>query len=163
MMMTTKQIEQILWQVAEEVMGKLAFLFSYPDEEYGAELPDTAVTACVSFKGPFDGELELLVSLEILPELAGNMLGIDDSDTVTEADQYDAIKELVNVICGNLLPEIAGRQAIFKVGVPRICEKSRSRGEKPLAGIRMMVEEERCEIRLWVQGQIPSQLPANRA
>lgn len=158
MTMTIKQIEAILWQVAEEVMGKLAFMFSYPDDEPAEEIdaPEAAVIASVSFKGIFDGKLEMLVSPGILPELAGNMLGIDDSETVTEEDQYDAIKELVNVICGNLLPELAGKQAIFKVGVPHICEENRSIGEKPLAKVRMMVEDERCEIRLWVQGQLPA-------
>ncbi len=161
-MMTSRQIDQILWQVAEEVMGKLAFMFSYPDDEPAEEgsLPEEAVIiASVSFKGPFDGKLEMLVSPGILPELAGNMLGIDDGETATEEEQYDAVKELVNVICGNLLPEIAGKQAIFKVGVPGIGAENQSTGEKLLAGVRMMTEDERCEIRLWVQGQIPSDFP----
>ncbi len=158
MMMTMKPIEQTLWQVAEDVLGKLAFMFSYTDEEPAEEIdaPDGAVIASVSFKGIFDGKLELLVSPGILPDLAGNMLGLDD-ETAAPEEQYDAIKELVNVICGNLLPELAGKQAIFKVGVPHICEENRSIGEKPLAAVRMMVEDERCEIRLWIQGQLPAQ------
>jgi len=164
MMMTTiRQIDQILWQVAEDVMGKLAFMFSYPDSEPEENGPDqeAVIIASVSFKGPFDGKLEMLVSPGILPELAGNMLGIEDGDTVTEEQQYDAVKELVNVICGNLLPEVAGKQAIFKVGVPQIGAEGRSTEDNPLAKIRMMTEDERCEIRLWIQGQIPSELTGN--
>ncbi|MGE0086188.1 MAG: chemotaxis protein CheX [Desulfococcaceae bacterium] len=161
--MMTKQIEHILWQVTEDVMGKLAFMFSYPDDESAEESSadeGEKIISSVSFKGLFDGKLEMLVSPGILPDLAGNMLGLDDGETATEEEQYDAIKELVNVICGNLLPEIAGKQAIFKVGVPQTGGERGLSGGKPLARVSMMIEDERCEIRLWVQGQIPSDFPA---
>jgi len=160
--MTMNQIEHILWHVAEDVLGKLAFMFSYPDDEMAgadeSKPPDVPVTTCVSFKGPFEGSLLMHVSPMILPELAGNMLGLDDEETAGEEEQYDALKELINVICGNLLPEIAGKQALFKVGVPRICRKDEISDEKPLVQIRLMVEDEYCELCLYIPGRVPPEL-----
>ena len=67
----------------------------------------------------------MMVSTSIVPELASNMLGLDMADgPASPGQQEDALKELMNVICGNLLPEIAGCEAIFNVGAPEISGKS---------------------------------------
>ena len=34
--------------------------------------------------------------------------------------QHDAFKEILNVICGNMLPAIAGKREVFAIGVPDI-------------------------------------------
>ncbi len=158
--MKMTQIENILWHVAEDVLGKLAFMFSYPDDSTGdeEETGEEPVLSYVSFKGPFEGSLLMLVSPMILPELAGNMLGLDDDEKASEEEQFDALKELINVICGNLLPKIAGKQAIFKVGVPEVCKKDANPLADTLAKISLMIEDEKCELGLYVPGRVPPEL-----
>ena len=75
---------------------------------------DVAVT--VSFNGPLSGRLVLRASSEILPGIAENMLGADAE--YPAAIQRDALGELANVICGNLLPMMGGAEAVFVLSAP---------------------------------------------
>lgn len=75
---------------------------------------DVAVT--VSFRGPLSGRLVLRASSTILPGVAANMLGADGEYPF--AVQRDALGELANVICGNLLPMIGGAEAVFVLSAP---------------------------------------------
>ena len=76
---------------------------------------DVAVT--VSFNGPLSGRLVLRASSEILPGIAENMLGADGE--YSPAVQRDALGELANVICGNLLPMMGGAEAVFVLSAPQ--------------------------------------------
>lgn len=77
--------------------------------------PQLAHGAAVVFEGPRNGWLELHVSASTLPPLTATMLGEDQAPTIM---QVDALGELTNVICGNLLPAVAGRDAVFRLAAP---------------------------------------------
>lgn len=114
----SEQIKEILRRVAEDVMEKLAFLLSFGSEE--SSQSDTFAAASISFSGSVRGTLIMTISDQVLPQLAGNMLGLDDDEETTNEQQQDAVKELINVICGNLLPAISGKQHIFHIEPPRL-------------------------------------------
>ncbi len=114
------QIKDTLYRVAEEVMEKLAFLMSFPETEEASDANSRQVAAGISFSGAFTGVLVVAVSEQMLPQLTGNMLGIDDDEESTAEQQHDALKELINVICGNLMPAIAGKQDVFHIEPPQI-------------------------------------------
>jgi CheY-specific phosphatase CheX len=112
--------DEQLYRVSAETMESLALMFLVPEEDaiiFGV-MPDRV--ARVDFTGPFDGSLTITFSDELMSELAGNMLGTIDVNEIAPEQQDDALKELLNVICGNLLPQIAGNEAVFKVCSPRI-------------------------------------------
>ena len=46
------------------------------------------------------------------------MLGEDGPLELSE--QYDAVCELANIVCGNVLPLIAGERAVFDLAQPRV-------------------------------------------
>jgi len=150
-----EQIKKRLHRVAEEILEKLAFMFSFPEDEGGEINYDAVVAASVSFAGPFSGNLIMVVSEQILPELTGNMLGLDDKDETTLEQRHDALKELINVICGNLLPTIAGKHSIFNVNAPVILPGgtnfSSDDGNKPVSAVRLSIEDEPCNILLFVK------------
>ncbi|MEO7998982.1 MAG: chemotaxis protein CheX [Gemmatimonadaceae bacterium] len=83
------------------------------DEQSEAPV-DVAVT--VSFDGPLSGRLVLRASADILPGIAENMLGADGE--YAAATQRDALGELANVMCGNLLPLIGGAKSVFVLSAP---------------------------------------------
>lgn len=156
------RINRILSRVTEEIFGKLAFMFSFPEEGFEDESPSPSapVVTDVSFEGPFAGRVAISLSSDLLPELAGNMLGADDNEATTMEERYDALKELINVVCGNLLPQIAGKQAIFNVGTPRIADPEAAGpadGETLLGETLLSVEDEKCELRLYVAGDLPEE------
>lgn len=155
-------INDILYRIAEEVLEKIAFIFSFPESGRDPIAFEDAVVASVSFSGVFDGSLLMAVSHQVLPELTGNMLGIDMDEQTSIEEQHDALKELINVICGNLLPAIAGKQIIFNVETPRIISaSSASRFEgDPEAIAKLSIEDNgHCDILFYVTGEIPD-IPA---
>ncbi len=112
----SKELDETLLNVARETFEQLAFMLSMPDEE-DAVAP-SRMAASVEFIGPLSGTLIVSVSEKMLPALLGNMLGLEMGDEPELGKQHDALKELANVICGNLLPAIAGTEAVFTVHAP---------------------------------------------
>lgn len=120
----TRNFNHLLFQVAEKTFGELAFLLVKPDELVPARrssCPVWAYVARVEFIGPFGGEMQLGITEDLLHPLATNMLGIEENEEWPEGViREDALTELLNVTCGNLLPMIAGDQAVFHIGEPGV-------------------------------------------
>lgn len=113
-------VNEHLRQAAEEVFESLAFILPLTPDEAAAGEPSDAqapVRAGITFEGPFGGSMVLDVAPGILPALASNMLAEPEP---TAQQQHDALKETLNVICGNLLPRISTPREIFHVGAPAL-------------------------------------------
>jgi hypothetical protein len=155
----SRRWDDVLARTAGGVLERLAFLLSVPPEggEGGAGLPRTR--ARVSFRGPFSGTLEASLSDDLLPLLAANMLGLDGDEEVDPEHRRDALRELVNVVCGNLLPEIAGSTAVFHVGAPEILDpqagpETNGKGRAE-AVARMLVDDRIAEFVLYSEKPLP--------
>ena len=148
-----ERVKDILTTVVIGTLKHLAFIFSYPEEE-NKGLLSNSTTVSISFTGPFSGRLVLKMSQIIALELTANMLGIDEDKVKTE-HQYDAMKETINVICGNLLPAIGGNQVIFHIDVPEIVENEDVTEENAEAVVKLSVDDEICEFYLFVDGDLP--------
>jgi CheY-specific phosphatase CheX len=125
--------------------------------------PDAAVE--IAFRGVFSGRLVLTVSGPILAVVAGNMLGEDESAMPREA-QLDALGELANVICGNVLPEIAGDRETFSLTPPVLLTEIPG-PLKARAGtvgeVLVGLDDGRAEVRLYLEGEIPAEARAEAA
>ncbi len=154
-----EKIDNKILKVTAETLEKLVFMFAspYDPEESIEQDPDTGVS--VSFTGPFSGTLGMKVSGEVLSEIAVNMLGVDDEDETTPEDQSDALKETINIICGNILPVIGGKQAVFNIGAPMIIPEGEdikgNDGEELVSDVKFSLDEGRCDLVLFVNGEIP--------
>ena len=116
--------EEILAEVTVETLERLAFIFASTEDDFEELEADEAQTAKVSFVGPFSGDVVMDISKFALPEFAANMLGEDDEEDVTPEQQLDTLKETLNIICGNLLPEISDKKAVFDIKAPEIVPSS---------------------------------------
>ncbi|MBI5095373.1 MAG: chemotaxis protein CheX [Candidatus Hydrogenedentes bacterium] len=115
----TNEHTEILNDVFCDVTEKLAFMFGEPSEK--DELPpvDTeCIEARMTFAGPMTGSLTMAVPVEMCPIIAANVLGMEPDDESVQARATDALTELLNVICGNILTAIAGEQPVFDLTVP---------------------------------------------
>lgn len=150
------EISKTMSRVAIDTLEQLAFIFSSPSEEIDMLTPDATV-ASVPFSGPFSGRL--MMKMDALPvlELVSNMLGIEE-DEIDSEQKFDAIKETLNILCGNLLPEIAGNQDIFNIKTPRIIPKEElieDENEEAFAATGLSIDDEMCSIYLFVDSDIP--------
>ena len=109
-------MERFLSQSLTATFEELALIC--PDTKLSAIQSEAVVDVAVSvsFNGPLSGRLVLRATSEILPGIAENMLGANGDYPVSV--QRDALGELANVICGNLLPMIGGAEAVFVLSAP---------------------------------------------
>ena len=86
------------------------------------------------------------------------MLGVDEKEETTLDQQYDALKETLNIVCGNLLPELAGKRDVFDIGSPQIVvedEAETAGGGRKLAGsVKLVLEDGRCDFFLYIDGRV---------
>ena len=150
---------KVLCTVASGVLEGLAFIFALPAERMEDIDVESLMAAKVSFHGRFSGILIVAVSREILPELAGNMVGMEMGGDVSEEQQQDALRELINVICGNLLPAIAGKQEMFDIEVPEVLESENiagcTEGRTLTAAAKLELDEGYVNLRLYCEGELP--------
>ena len=160
------KLDEILRRVAEKTLESLAFMLPMseeyqPDEAQTPTEDDSAMVASVCFSGPFGGTLFVAFPGCMLPELAENMLGLDfEAAAPTTDQQQDALKELANVICGNLLPEIAGTEAEFDVGAPQLLTQGTIPGSyrqrPPAAGAQLCLDSGSAILALFTDGPVPA-------
>jgi hypothetical protein len=93
----TPQLEDILTRVTSDTLEKLAFLFTFPDDGHGYDGQEPALVGRVAFNGYFSGTLLVRISTAAVPQLAVNMLGLDDGTQISTDAQQDAFKEMLNV------------------------------------------------------------------
>jgi hypothetical protein len=140
----------------------LAFAFPsarMPEREEAAEFEAGME---VTFHGSFDGRLLLGVSGRVLDSLAANMLGGELAD---EGARTDALGELANVVCGNVLTQVAGRDRTFLLDHPRRLEAAALRS--PTGGhvtrIRVALEDGYADLVLVLENLPESALEADAA
>ena len=158
----TQQIRHILTVVANETLEKLAFIFAFADDERSNDGPGPAMTGRVDFNGYFSGVLMMRISQGAVTELAANLLGLGDDCEISDVEQQDAFKEMLNVICGNLLPAIAGDRREFNIGPPAVLAEDEARQElkkeNPLCVARLMLEDGFCDLYFYPDGRLPEEL-----
>lgn len=104
-----------LRQITLEAFESLCRLFPLMEEEERKGLP-LAGAVSVDFSGPIAGTFSIWFFGRLPQVMAESMLGGMPSSYQTE----DAMKEMANVICGNILPYIAGPELVLKLDAPRL-------------------------------------------
>jgi len=149
----------ILTDVVVDTLAKLAFMFAAPLEKPAPAGTRELATVRVRFSGPLCGGMQLSLSLPLLAELAGNMLGADDASALSADEQHDALCELINVICGNLLPLIGGNNAEFHIQTPFISAAGASASGEfgPVNAVsNLSVESGICRVALRLDAPAPA-------
>jgi CheY-specific phosphatase CheX len=137
-----------LHTAASSTFEALAFLVPSADPTAAEQGAPYAHAVSVAVLGPFSGRLELRVSADVARSVAENMLGADDADPMLVRD---ALGELTNVVCGNLLPELAGRRAVFQLSAPRALALDAPR-VLPTNAVTFGVDGGRAELALHLDG-----------
>jgi len=103
--------------VISNIIETLAMMTVDNTEQLEDFCPD--FQAYIDFEGSVSGRLTLECTKQFANALAENLLGLE-SDKLEEAHRWDAIGELLNVVCGNLVTEIFDSQKPFTLSVPQV-------------------------------------------
>jgi CheY-specific phosphatase CheX len=148
-----------LLQAAVLTFEELCFLFPEAalTEEQQHAPADAAV--CVRFQGPFHGALQVQLYGQVLPIVAANMLG--EEAAPTRSQQLDALGEIANIICGNLLPQIAGAHEVFQLDAPQVVDAADTPASPSMAcltSVQLGLEQGRVDLGLWVEQAVAASL-----
>lgn len=131
-----------LSKVTVRILEEAAFLFS--DDLPPADRPDAdwqPVGATLSFEGNGQsGALHVWADVAMVRSLASNMLGLDEDDPESGAHIADALKELLNMILGNVLTEAWGTEPVFHLGIPELLDASEWSPHVAARGLWLTVE-----------------------
>jgi CheY-specific phosphatase CheX len=146
-----EKIVKALYRAAALTFEELGFMFPSPELDPLQKYAATDATAAVDFDGPCSGRLVVRLCGGVLPVLAANMMG--ELDSPPERLQHDALGEITNIICGNLLPSLAGAKQVFQLRSPRVLERDEARAVEaaaPSASVSIGLEEGRADILLYL-------------
>ncbi|MGM0491813.1 MAG: chemotaxis protein CheX [Armatimonadota bacterium] len=148
-------LHQTIVETTEMTCETLAFMFPMPPPDDGPDLEEQQhheiARVRVHFAGPFEGSLTLSMPRSMLPPLAANMLGLD-GDATTSEQRRDAACELCNVVCGNLLPAVAGAAPVFTVSPPELCDDPPAPDSNSSVSARVWLDEGWAEVEFTVKG-----------
>ncbi len=123
-----ENLTSALREAAEQTFDTLCFMLPEETDERLAEELEAA--AWVQFTGPVNGHLALWLHGSLQATLVGNMLGTEEALPAEDLD--DGLKEIVNVICGNVLTAILGTDAVFDMTPPEMIDPTS--GSMPQTG-----------------------------
>lgn len=115
------QTKKALSDAFRNAVEQFAYMFAEPYEIAAPPpSPGPCLMAEMSYVGPISGTLTMVIPESLCPAIAANALGLDpDEDDVT-AGAHDAIKELLNITCGQMLTALAGEEPVFDLTIPII-------------------------------------------
>ncbi len=117
-----QNFKENLNKVVCDILERTAFLFPEPADLSNGITFDNyeLVMATLSYRGDKEGDVTLIVPKELCMELASNLLGEDIDEDDPGEKPYDAVKEILNIIAGQLLIEIYGEKALFTLTSPKV-------------------------------------------
>jgi len=154
------RIKAIVTRESVQTLEKLAFIFAVPEEEDVEPEEGETVDVAISFSGPFSGGMLILYPRGDLDELAANMLGLDDEDEIASDQKVDALKETINIVCGNILPAIGGKEAVFDIDAPVIIDEPDFRPDiSDAVKVQLELDEGLCFVYIVFDGGVPDVEP----
>ena len=121
----TMNHKEILKEVLCDVLEQMAFMFADPISPQDIPgVSENALSTTMHFDGPTTGQLSLSVPAAICPTIAENMLGVEPDDERVLEKAQDALKEVLNIACGNILTLVAGEEPVFDLTIPEVSEIS---------------------------------------
>jgi CheY-specific phosphatase CheX len=146
------KIAKALYRAAALTFEELGFMFPSADLDPLQKYATVDAVGCVDFEGPHTGRLVVRMCGGVLPVLAANMMG--ELEPPTAQMQSDALCEIANIVCGNLLPTLAGAKQVFQLKTPRVLsmedDYAPASGQQPTAETHVGLEEGRADLLLYL-------------
>jgi len=109
-----------LLQGAKEVFETMVFMDLEESSESDASIDDCALLGSITFKGTLEGSLGICCSVPCAQAIARDMLGVDDSEKISEEEACDAIGEVANMVMGCFKSQVMDAVGNLEVFSPSI-------------------------------------------
>lgn len=110
-----------LVEVTIEVLERCAFMCADPPSTGGEPVvfAEPSWLVIVSFSGARAGGIGMGVSPALARQMAANLHAKEPAEMDDEHAQ-DAVKELLNIVCGSYIPKVDGDEAGFDLAAPSL-------------------------------------------
>ena len=114
------KVREEMEQVAVRILEEWALMLVEPATECLTifDSDDDLLVAGLKFRGIVNGRYEVICQSAFARALSANLLGLDDDNR--PEDMLDALKEMVNVVSGNLLTSSYGEDTSFALTSPEV-------------------------------------------
>jgi CheY-specific phosphatase CheX len=122
--MSKPNLMEIMNETVMNVLEHMAFVFPEPaDMTSGVPFEDFEyVLVGLNFVGDHKGEIKMIIPVDFCAELSANLLGEEIGDMTAEENNFDAVKELLNIVSGQLLLNVYGEKALFSLINLTVCK-----------------------------------------
>lgn len=110
-----------LTAIFSEVLANLAFMFT-DDEQTEVSPGDVWLETTISYKGPAVGTLRFRCTRSFSVLLAANLLGVDAEEATAAQQCEDAVREFMNIVCGQFVTAMHGSEDVYDLTIPRTVE-----------------------------------------
>lgn len=117
----TNTQQRELSTIVSDVLGDLAFMVA---ESGASELPVGSIWLAgeVRYLGARRGTIRAWCTREFAAKLAANLLGVEPGSTEAQIRSEDSVRELLNIICGQVVTTWHGTSSVFNLTIPVIEE-----------------------------------------
>lgn len=148
------QIEKVLIESTVRTLEDLCFMYQEPELKDAQENLPLEAAAEVKYRSDdFTGKLLIETRGGLFSAIATNILSNDDPIT---QQKKDALGEIANIICGNIVPSLGGGGREYKIEPPRSLNKEdllkEEWQEEPVAEITLNFNDGRADIKLFMDG-----------
>ena len=146
-----KQIENVLKESTIKTFEDICFIYQVPELKDDQKNLALEAAAEVKFRGNFTGKLVIETRGGLFSAIASNMLS---NEVPSIQQKKDALGEVANIICGNVVPSLGRSEPEYKIESP-ICLNTddllkEDKQEKPLAEVTLNFNQGRADIKLFV-------------
>ncbi len=139
-----------LQTIVSDVLGNLAFLVSDDVDAAAPVNRADALTCTIQYQGPVSGELGCRCTPNFARQLTANLLGLDPADPAAQASAHDAVREFMNVLCGQFVTAVHGHEGVFNLTIPNIVSGVVEPATRPTAECTLSIAGE--SLRFWFRG-----------
>ena len=148
------QIKKVLIESTVRTFEDLCFMYQEPElKDTQENLPLEAAAEVKYRSDDFSGKLLIETRGGLFSAIATNILSNDDP---TAQQKKDALGEIANIICGNIVPSLGGGGRGYKIEPPRSLNKDdllkEEWQEEPVAEITLNFNDGRADIKLFMDG-----------
>ncbi len=130
-------------KVLSDVLERFAFMFVEGREEIdGSVEKGEYLYAAISFSGRTQGAVSLAAPEGLCREMAANVLGVS-ADEMEDTFGEDALKELLNIVCGELTVALFGNKEVYNLTIPQLYRIDSGKWREMLADhgiVRLSIE-----------------------
>jgi CheY-specific phosphatase CheX len=147
------KIEKDLEEASVNTFEDTCFMYQVPELNDVQKNLTLEAAAEVKYRGDYTGSLLIETRGGLFSAIAANILSIDSPSCL---QKKDALGEVANIICGNVVTSLGRSKQGYKIESPRSLKKDEllkeKRQGKALAEITMNFNEGRADIKFFVDG-----------